>query len=119
MAKSTKQRFTVDQSKKLILSSVPFENLTESEVKLVGLYINAGCKFQEAKKNPWNKASIKKWLSENKGDKEVQQFEDDLDSIGWVKARTNFFAKYGEETKAQHEKKSKATKGKKKVENQE
>lgn len=110
MAKSSKQNYTLDTTKKIITATISELDPTEKEI--VQMYINAGYILHKGKSNPWNKASVMKWLKEYVGEKESEQFEKDCKdtNIGWVKARSDFFAKYPEDKRKElQDKKKKST----------
>ena len=96
MAKSSKQNYSLDTTKRIITATISELDAVEKEI--VQMYINAGYVLHKGKSNPWNKKSIMKWLEDHVSKAEAEKFEADCkdSSIGWVKARKQFFKDYNE-----------------------
>jgi hypothetical protein len=60
MAKSKRQNYTIDTTKKIITATISELDTVEKEI--VQMYINAGYVLHKGKSNPWNKTSIVKCL---------------------------------------------------------
>lgn len=110
MAKSKRQNYTIDTTKKIITATISELDAVEKEI--VQMYINAGYVLHKGKSNPWNKSSIVKWLKYYISEEAAEEFENACGNkkIGWVQARTEFFAKYTAENRAEIEKQSAAKK---------
>lgn len=102
------QKYTLDTKKKIITATI--EDLDTVEKEIVQMYINAGYILHKGKSNPWNKASISKWLKTYATEKESKDFEKKCEdeNVGWVKARAEFFKNYDAKMreKLENEKKS-------------
>ena len=107
MAKSSKQNYSLDTTKKIITATISELDAVEKEI--VQMYINAGYVLHKGKSNPWNKKTIVKWLKEYATKEEADKFEADCKDIeiGWVKARKGFFDKYTAEKRNEIENKKK------------
>ena len=108
MAKSSKENYSLDTTKKIITATISELDAVEKEI--VQMYINAGYVLHKGKSNPWNKKTIVKWLKEYATKEEADKFEADCKDIeiGWVKARKGFFDTYtAEKRKAIEDKKKK------------
>ena len=107
MAKSKKQNYTLDTTKKIITATI--SELDEVEKEIVQMYINAGYVLHKGKSNPWNKKIIMKWLNEYVNEEVSKKFESDCadKNVGWVKARKNFFDKYNSKEREKIEKSKK------------
>ena len=103
MAKSSKQNYTLDTTKKIITATI--SELDPIEKEIVQMYINAGYILHKGKSNPWNKKSIMKWLEDHVSKAEAEKFEADCkdSSIGWVKARKQLFKDYNESKRTELE----------------
>lgn len=107
MAKSSKQNYSLDTTKKIITATISELDAVEKEI--VQMYINAGYVLHKGKSNPWNKRTIMKWLKEYVNEEKSKQFEKDCENsdIGWVKARKGFFDTYDSKTRKEIEEKAK------------
>ena len=107
MAKSKKQNYTLDTTKKIITATI--SELDEVEKEIVQMYINAGYVLHKGKSNPWNKKTIMKWLNDYVSEESSKKFESDCSdkNVGWVKARKKFFDEYDSNKREKIEKSKK------------
>ena len=107
MAKSSKQNYSLDTTKKIITATISELDAVEKEI--VQMYINAGYVLHKGKSNPWNKRTIMKWLNEYVSKEESDKFKEDCENsdIGWVKARKGFFDTYTTKKRKEIEEKAK------------
>lgn len=87
--------YKIDKKNKIITATI--SELDEVEKEIVQMYINGGYILRKNKKNPWNKKSITKWLTENVSKEKADDFQNDCANIGWVQARKKFFAEFPKE----------------------
>lgn len=107
MAKSSKQNYSLDTTKKIITATISELDAVEKEI--VQMYINAGYILHKGKSNPWNKRTIMKWLTEYVSKEKADKFKEDCEdsNIGWVKARKEFFDTYTAKVRKDMEDKAK------------